>query len=430
MLIKYSTEEMGKIWTEESQFKIMLKIEILAAEAMFELGIVPEYALKQIKKRAKFSVKRIKELEKKTHHDLIAFLTCIGENIGEAAKYIHMGLTSSDIKDTTLCILCVTAAKIIIKKLCNLKKIIMKKMREYKYTLMIGRTHGVHAEPISFGLKLAVWLDEINRDIERMEKAKNTIAVAKISGAVGTYAFVDPYVEQYVSEKMNLQPVKAATQIIQRDRHAEFLNSIALVGCSLDKFAIEIRNLQRTEIQEVEEFFAEEQKGSSAMPHKRNPILCERISGLARILRGNSLASLENIALWHERDISHSSVERVILPNSTVLLDYMLKLMASVIDNLVVKKEDMKVNLNKTGGLIFSQRLLLSLIDKGVTREEAYLWVQRNAMAAWIKKTNFKENIIKDSNINKFLTKKEINNCFNYQYYLRHIDTIFKRFAL
>jgi len=430
MIARYSNPEMSGIWTEENEFATMLRVEIFACEAMNELGLIPDTALADIKANARFTVARIKEIERETNHDIIAFLTCVAEYVGDASKYIHMGMTSSDVKDTALCAMCKQAGELLLGDLRSLYAAIEKQARLHKYTIMIGRTHGIHAEPMTFGLKMAVWLDEVNRSINRLEQAIVTISVGKISGAVGTYAFAEPFVEQYVCEKMGLQPAKASTQVLQRDRHATFLTTIAIIGSSLEKFSTEIRNLQRTDIREAEEYFAKGQKGSSAMPHKRNPITCERISGLARVLRGNAIAAMENVALWHERDISHSSVERVILPDSTILLDYVLKLMTRVMQDLLVYPEAMQHNLEKTGGLIFSQRLLLALVEKGTLREDAYAWVQRNAMSRWLDGADFKTNFINDPDVARYLSRAEIEECFECTHYIRHIDTIMKRFGL
>ncbi|SDF42733.1 adenylosuccinate lyase [Sporolituus thermophilus] len=430
MIKRYTFPEMGRIWTDENEFQTMLDIEIYACEAMAELGQIPAEAVPIIRERAKFSVERIREIEKETRHDILAFLQAVAENVGDEAKYIHMGLTSSDVKDTALGYMMKQAADIIIADLEKLREVLRRRAAEHKYTVMIGRTHGIHAEPVTLGLKFALWLDETERNIERVKRARAAVAVGKLSGAVGTYANIDPRVEAYVCEKMGLTPAKLATQVIQRDRHAEFLTTLAVVASSLDKFATEIRNLQRTDIREVEEYFHPGQKGSSAMPHKRNPITCERVSGLARLVRSNAMAALENVALWHERDISHSSVERVILPDSTILVDYMLRIFTDIVDKLLVYPEAMLANMNKTGGLIFSQRVLLALVNKGVAREEAYRWVQRNAMARWLEGQDFKTNIINDPDIKKYLSPEEIADCFDYRHHLRHVDTIMARFGL
>ncbi len=430
MINRYTYPEMGQIWTDENEFRTMLQIEIFACEIMAELGNIPAEAVPVIREKADFTVDRIREIEQETHHDILAFLTAVAENVGEEAKYIHMGLTSSDVKDTALGYMMKQAAGIIIEDLGKFRDVLKRRAAEHKYTVMIGRTHGIHAEPMTLGLKFALWLDETERNIERVKKARDTVAVGKISGAVGTYANIDPRVEEYVCDKMGLKPAKLATQVIQRDRHAEFMTTLAIVASSFDKFATEVRNLQRTDIREAEEYFHPGQKGSSAMPHKRNPITCERVAGLARVVRGNALASLENVALWHERDITHSSVERVILPDSTIVLDYMIKKFTAIIDKLLVYPEAMQANMNKTGGLIFSQRVLLALVDKGAIREEAYRWVQRNAMAKWMEGADFKTNIMNDQDIKRYLSPAEIEECFDSSYHLRYVDTIMARFGL
>lgn len=430
MIERYTYPDMGKIWTDENEFKTMLDIEIYACEIMAKIGQIPAEAVPVIRERAKFDVGRIREIEKETHHDILAFLTAVAENVGDESKYIHMGLTSSDVKDTALGAMMKQAADIILADLEQFQSVLRRRAAEHKYTVMIGRTHGIHAEPLTLGLKFALWLDEIERNIERMKKAREIVAIGKLSGAVGTYANIDPRIETYVCEKMGIAAAKLATQVIQRDRHAEFMSTLAIIASSLEKFATEIRNLQRTDIREVEEYFHPGQKGSSAMPHKRNPITCERVAGLARVVRGNAMAALENVALWHERDITHSSVERVILPDSTILVDYCLRKFTGIVDKLLVYPEAMKANIEKTGGLIFSQRLLLALVDKGVLRETAYRWVQRNAMAKWMDGADFKTNVIKDTDIKEYLTTAEIEACFEYSHYLRHVDTIMARFGL
>lgn len=430
MIRRYTKPEMGRIWTDENEFQTMLDIEIYACEIMAELGQIPAEAVPVIREKAKFSVERIREIESEIHHDIIAFLTAVAEHVGDEAKYIHMGLTSSDVKDTALGYMMKQAADLIIRDLEKFRDVLKRRAAEHKYTAMIGRTHGIHAEPITLGLKFALWLDETERNIERMKRARETVAVGKLSGAVGTYANIDPKVEAYVCEKMGLKAAKLATQVIQRDRHAEFMSTLAIIASSLDKFATEIRNLQRTDIREAEEYFHPNQKGSSAMPHKRNPITCERVSGLARVVRGNALAALEDVALWHERDISHSSVERVILPDSTILVDYMLHIFTNVVDKLLVYPDAMKANMNKTGGLIFSQRVLLALVDKGAVREDAYRWVQRNAMARWLEGQDFRANLKKDPDIRQYLTDEELEACFDPAYMLQHVDTIMARFGL
>lgn len=430
MIERYTYPEMGRIWTDENEFQTMLDIEIAACEAMAKLGQIPAEAVPVIKEKAKFSVERIREIEKETRHDILAFLQAVAENVGDPAKYIHMGLTSSDVKDTALGVMMKQAADIIIEDLVKFRDVLKRRAAEHKYTTMIGRTHGIHAEPLTLGLKFVLWLDETERNIERMKRARDAVAIGKLSGAVGTYANIDPYIETHVCQQMGIKAAKLATQVIQRDRHAEFMATLAVVAGSLDKFATEIRNLQRTDIREAEEYFHPGQKGSSAMPHKRNPITCERVSGLARVVRGNAMAALEDMPLWHERDISHSSVERVILPDSTILVDYMLKIFTDIIDRLLVYPDAMKANIEKTGGLIFSQRVLLKLVEKGAVREEAYRWVQRNAMARWMEGADFKTNVIADPDIKKYLTAGDIEECFEYSYYLRHVDTIMARFGL
>ncbi len=430
MIERYTYPEMGRIWTDENEFQTMLDIEICACEIMAELGEIPAEAVPVIKAKAKFTVPRIREIEKETRHDILAFLTAVAENVGDESKYIHLGLTSSDVKDTALGVMMKQAAGILLDDLEKFHAVLKRRAAEHKHTVMIGRTHGIHAEPLTLGLKFALWMDETERNIERLKRARDIVAVGKLSGAVGTYSNIDPRVEAYVCEKMGLKAARLATQVIQRDRHAEFLTTLAIIGSSLDKFATEIRNLQRTDIREAEEYFHPGQKGSSAMPHKRNPITCERVAGLARVLRGNALAAMEDVALWHERDITHSSVERVILPDSTILLDYMLRIFTNIIDKLLVYPDAMKANIEKTGGLIFSQRVMLTLVDKGVLREDAYRWVQRNAMARWLEGADFKTNVKNDADIAKHLSPAEIDECFDTAYPLRNIDTIMARFGL
>lgn len=430
MIERYTHPEMGNIWTLENEFRTMLKVEILACEAMNKLGIVPDDALKDIQTKADFRLDRIKEIEAVTNHDVIAFLTNVAEYVGDASKYIHKGLTSSDVKDTALCYMTVQSADLLMRHLENFHAILRRRAAEFKHTVMIGRTHGIHAEPMTFGMKFLLWSAEIERDMARLKQARELMAVGKLSGAVGTYSNIDPFIEEYVCEKLNLTPVRLATQVIQRDRHAHFMTTLAIIGSSLDKMATEIRNLQRTDIREAEEYFAPGQKGSSAMPHKRNPITCEKVSGMARLLRGYAVAALEDVALWHERDISHSSVERVILPDATIALDHMLRKFSNIIDKLLVYPDAMIANLNKTGGLIFSQNLLIALVTKGVLREDAYKWVQRNAMARWLQGADFKTNVEADPDIKKYLTDEEIEHCFDPKPMLRNVDLIFSRFGL
>lgn len=430
MIARYTREEMGHIWSERNEFDTMLQVEILACEAQAELGVIPKEAAKVIREKADFEVERIHEIEKETNHDIISFVTAVGEHVGEEAKYIHLGLTSTDVKDTALGYMMKQACDILLADLHKFHDVLRRRAVEFKYTPMVGRTHGIHGEPTTFGLKMCLWMAEIERDIERLEHAKKNVAVGKLSGAVGTYSVVDPFVEKYVCEKLGLEPVKIATQVVQRDRHAELCSTIAIIGSTLDKIALEIRHLQRTEVREAEEYFSPKQKGSSAMPHKRNPITCERICGLARVLRGNAQAALEDVALWHERDISHSSVERVILPDSTITLDYMLHLVTRVIDKLLVYPENMKKNLELTGGLIFSQRVLTALVDKGAFRDNAYRWVQRHAMARWLEGKDFLAGLKSDEDIKKYLTDEEIEACFDPHVMLKHVDTIMGRFGL
>jgi adenylosuccinate lyase len=430
MIERYTLPEMGKIWEAEHKFRTWLAIEIYACEAWAELGRIPAAALEEIKARAAFDIDRINEIEATTRHDVLAFLTAVAEKVGDASKYIHLGMTSSDVLDTALAVQMRDAADLLLRRLQDLRAALAQKAREHKYTLMIGRTHGVHAEPTTFGLKMALWVMEVDRNLARLEQAQEMISAGKISGAVGTFANINPRVEEHVCRRLGLQPAAVSTQIVQRDRHAQYLTTLAIIGSSLEKMATEIRNLQRTDILEVEEPFARGQKGSSAMPHKRNPIMSERVAGLARVLRGNALAALENVALWHERDLTHSSVERVIIPDSTILLDYMLVKFTEIISGLNIYPENMRRNLEATGGLVFSQRLLLALVNKGVLRETAYTWVQRNAMQAWQTHRPFQELVLQDADITGRLDAREIEALFDYDYHLRHVDYIFRRAGL
>ena len=430
MIQRYTREEMARIWSDENKFNIWLQIEILAVEAHSKLGLVPSEAVDEIKSKAKFDIQRILEIESVVKHDVVAFLTNVAENVGEASKYIHYGMTSSDILDTCLALQMKQAGELITSGLEKLAEVLKRKAIEYKYTLMIGRTHGVHAEPITLGFKFALWYEETKRNIERMKRATENIAYGKIAGAVGTYDNVNPFVEKYVCEKLGLKVEPISTQIIQRDRHAEYLNTLAIIASSLEKFATEIRHLQRTEVLEAEEYFSEGQKGSSAMPHKRNPVRCERIAGLARIVRANAIAGMENIPLWHERDISHSSVERVIIPDSTILVDFMLSEMTDIIDKLIVYPERMLRNLNLTKGLIFSQKVLLALVEKGLTRETAYKIVQRNAMRCWKTGENFLDVLKEDEDIIKYLGDGELEKIFDYKSILEKIDFIFEKIGI
>jgi adenylosuccinate lyase len=422
---------MSKLWSEQNKFDCLLRVELAVCEAQAEIGIIPPQALEVIKRKASFNVDRIDEIEQEVRHDVIAFLTNVGENVGEESRFIHLGLTSSDVLDTALALRLKEAGNILLDDLNILHETILLRACEHKYTMQIGRSHGIHAEPITFGLKLAVWKEEISRHKERLKQAIEMIAVGKISGAVGTYSTVSPEVERLTCVKLELTPAPISTQIIQRDRHAQFVWTLAVIGSSLDKFATEIRHLQRTDVLEVEEPFAKGQKGSSAMPHKRNPVGSENISGLARILRGNSLAALENIPLWHERDISHSSVERVILPDSTILLDYMLARFNSIMKDLVIYPDNMKNNMDVFGGVIYSQAVLLKLIEKGSSRENAYKVVQTNAMKAWNKHDgNFKLNLLQDPCVRELLSDEELESCFDPKRYLKNIDTIFARVGI
>jgi len=427
MIGRYSRPEMAEIWSEEHKLRTWLKVEVLACEAWARLGKIPAEAVEVIKKKADFSPERVAEIEEVTRHDVIAFLTAVGERVGPESRFIHFGLTSSDMLDTALSVNLCEASDIIIEDLRKLMGVLKRRAVEHKDTVMIGRSHGVHAEPITFGLKMALWYTETARNLERMQRAKETVCFGKISGAVGTFANLDPAVEQYVCAKLGLRPAPVSTQIIQRDRHAEFLTTLAIVASSLDKFATEIRHLQRTEVLEAEEFFEKGQKGSSAMPHKRNPIRSENVSGLARVVRANAMAALENIALWHERDISHSSAERVIIPDSCILVDFMLARLTGVVDKLLVYPENMKNNLQITKGMISSESILLELVQKGLTREEAYKLVQRNAMKVWEDGADFREALLKDPEVASRLTEQELESCFDLGHHLRFVDEIFQR---
>jgi adenylosuccinate lyase len=408
----------------------MMEVEIAACEAHAKNGKIPKKALVNIKKKARFNLARIEALDKKTNHDVAAFVENLQDNIGAGGEYIHMGLTSNDVTDTALALQMKEAADIILKDLTAFKDALAKKAKRYRDTVMIGRTHGIHAEPITFGFKMALFFEETKRNIKRVEQAKENISIGKISGAVGTFSNLEPQVENYVCKKLELKPAPISNQVLQRDRHAQYLTSIAITGATLEKLATEIRGLQRTEILEVEEYFSKSQKGSSAMPHKKNPITCEKICGLARVLRGNAHVSIENIALWHERDISHSSVERIIIPDSTILIDYMLRTMTELIEHLVVYPENMRKNLEMTGGLIFSQRVMIELIKKGLTREQAYRLVQKHAMNTWKEGKDFKEALLNDKEVRKALKPHDINRCFELDYYLRNIKTVLKRTGL
>jgi adenylosuccinate lyase len=430
MIERYTLPEIGKIWEEKNKFNIWLQIEILVAEALAELDVVPKDALKNIKEKAKFDINRILEIENEVHHDVIAFLTNVSEYVGEDARFIHYGMTSSDVLDTALAVQMMQAGKLIGDELARLVKILKERAKENKNVIMIGRTHGVHAEPITFGLKLALWYDEMQRHVLRLDDTVNHIAVGQISGSVGTYDHLNPQVQDYVCDKLGLQSAKISNQILQRDLHAHYLNTLALIGCSLEKITIEIRHLQRTEVLEAEEYFSKGQKGSSSMPHKKNPIICERISGMSRLLRGYAITGMENVALWHERDISHSSVERVVIPDATITLYYMLRKMNDLIGHLIIHPDNMKKNLNLTNGLIFSQSLLLYLTQKGLSRENAYKMVQRNALKVWQEKISFKDALLQDKELKKYISSVEINNICNIDNSLKNIDFIFNKVGI
>ncbi|MGQ9662825.1 MAG: adenylosuccinate lyase [Kiritimatiellia bacterium] len=430
MIERYTRPEMGGIWTDENKYRTWLRIELLACEAMNLRGIIPDADLVRIRKRAGFDVQRILEIEREVHHDVIAFLTNVAERVGPSARYIHRGLTSSDILDTGLAVLMTRATDILLHDVRSVRKAAAALARKYKYTPMIGRTHGVHAEPITFGLKMALLYDEFGRAQRRLEGARKTVAVGKLSGAVGTYAHADPFVEKYVCRKLGLRPAAVATQVIQRDVHAEYLCALALVGASIERWAMELRHLQRTEVREVEEFFAPGQKGSSAMPHKKNPITAEKLTGLARVLRGNMLAAMENVALWHERDISHSSVERIVIPDSTILLDHMLVCLEELLRRLRVFPDRMLANLNLTHGVIHSQEVLLLLTEKGFSREEAYRLVQTHAMKAWATETDFRSLLESDPVVMAKVTAEDLDRAFDLRRYLRNVDHIYRAIGL
>ena len=427
MIDRYMPDDMAQIWSEENTFRCWLRVELETCRALAGRGWIPEESLKTIEEKADFSVARIKEIENITHHDLIAFTTSVAEFVGPDSRYIHWGLTSTDVVDTARGLQLRQASEIIMAAIDELLEAIRKRADEHRRTIMMGRTHGVHAEITTFGLKLAVWYDEMRRNRERMERAAAAVSVGKLSGAVGTFAHLDPDIEAEVCERMGLTPAPVSTQTLQRDRHAEYLAAIAIIGSSLDKFATEIRHLQRTEVREAEEPFAAGQKGSSAMPHKRNPVKCEQVSGLSRLLRGYALTALENVALWHERDISHSSAERVILPDATSLLCYMLRAMKKIISRLVVHPDRMLKNIELTRGLAYSGQLLLDLTRKGVLREDAYRWIQRCAMKVWDEDKDFLQTLEEDPDITKVLTSEEIRSVVDPEKQLRNVDAIFAR---
>ena len=428
MIPRYTRPEMAKIWTEENKLLKWLEVELAALEGLAHYGYIPKDVPAKVRARAKFDIVRVQEIEKIINHDVIAFLTNVAENVGPVGRYVHFGLTSSDILDTGLSLQVQEASAILIRELKKLINALGEKSKEHAKTLMVGRSHGVHAEPTTFGLKMALFYTAFQRNLQRLEAAKETLRYGKISGAVGTFANVDPKVEEFVCKKLGLNAALVSTQILQRDRHAEFLGTLAVVGGSLEQLATEIRGLQKTETFEVQEFFSKGQKGSSAMPHKRNPITCERVAGLSRILRGNALAGFENIALWHERDITHSSVERVIFPDSTILLDYMLGLMQNVIENLVVNKDRMLQNLALSRGMVFSQGLLLNLVEKGLTREDGYKLVQDAAKKIWEnEKLTLEEVVLGDKAILNVLTPQEIKAAFSYERHLKNVPVILRR---
>ncbi|NIA19334.1 MAG: adenylosuccinate lyase [Xanthomonadaceae bacterium] len=427
MIDRYTRPEMGKIWSEENKYRAWLKVELAACEALAAMGMIPEEAYTTIREKADFSVSRIQEIEREVRHDVIAFLTSVGEFVGPDSRYIHLGMTSSDVLDTALGLQLKEAGELILTDIDRLMEVLEEKAYQYRDCVMIGRSHGIHAEPITFGLKLAIWFDEIKRQRRRFVLALEDVSVGKISGAVGTFANIVPEVEERVCRKLGLLPALASSQIVQRDRQASFFTVLALLAGSLEKFATEIRHLQRTEVGEAEEFFHAGQKGSSAMPHKRNPILSENICGLARLVRSNSLAAMENMPLWHERDISHSSVERIIAPDSTILIDFMLQRFIGLMDKLVVYPERMLENLQLTGGTIYSQGVLLALARHGISREQAYRWVQKNAMDSFKKGTSFKDNLLNDPEVMKVLSADEIENLFKVEHHLRQIPAIFRR---
>jgi adenylosuccinate lyase len=418
---------MGQIWEDQNKYQRWLDVELAVTEALAEEGIIPKDAAAEIKDRASFSVDRINEIEAEVKHDVIAFTTSVAEYVGPAAGYFHFGLTSSDVLDTAMALQVADASRILLEDFQRLLDVLEKRANEFKTTIIVGRTHGIHAEPTTFGLKLALWHDEVRRQRERMKEAIETMRVGKLSGAVGTFAHLSPDIEEKVMRKLNLKPAPVASQVIQRDRHAHYISTLALIGTTLEKIAVEVRHLQRTEVREAEEYFSDKQKGSSAMPHKRNPITSEQIAGLARLLRTNAIAAMENVALWHERDISHSSVERVIFPDSTILADYLLDRTATLLERLVVYPDRMKQNLELTHGLIYSGELLLELVAKGVTREDAYRWVQRNAMRVWDEGGNFKDKVLSDPDIKKTLSQTAVDKVFDSSRLLANVDRIFQR---
>ncbi|HAZ45180.1 MAG TPA: adenylosuccinate lyase [Cyanobacteria bacterium UBA11369] len=431
MIERYTLPEMGNLWTETYKLKTWLQVEIAVCEAQAELGYIPAEAVEEIKAKANFDPQRVLEIEAEVRHDMIAFLTNVNEYVGDAGRYIHLGLTSSDVLDTALALQLVASVNVLLERVEDLIQAIRYQAQQHRNTVMIGRSHGIHAEPITFGFKLAGWLAEVLRHRDRLVRLRHDIAVGKISGAVGTYANIEPRVEAYACQKLGLQPDTASTQVVSRDRHADFVQTLALVAASIERFAVEIRNLQRTDVLEVEEFFSKGQKGSSAMPHKRNPIRSERLTGMARIIRGHAVAAIENVALWHERDISHSSVERVILPDACILTHFMLVDITDLVKHLLVYPENMARNMNVYGGVVFSQRVLLTLVGKGISREEAYAIVQSCAHQAWNKTDgNFHDLIAKDERVTQVLSPEEIEACFDPQHHLKHMDQIYQRLSI
>lgn len=430
MIDRYTRPELGAIWTEENRYKAWLEVEILACEAWAELGAIPKEDVQAIRDNASFSIDRIHEIEEETRHDVVAFTRAVSESLGEERKWVHYGLTSTDVVDTALSYLLKQANDVIRKDIENFIEIIKNKAIEHKHTVMMGRTHGVHAEPTTFGLKLALWYEEMKRNLKRFNEAADGVEFGKLSGAVGTYANIDPFVEAYVCKNLGLSPAPLSTQTLQRDRHAAYISALALVATSIEKFATEIRGLQKTETREVEEFFRKGQTGSSAMPHKRNPIASENMSGIARVVRGHMVTAYENVSLWHERDISHSSAERIILPDATIALNYMLNRFSNVVKNLTVFPDNMRRNIDKTFGVIFSQRVLLALIEKGLSREDAYGVVQPLAMEAWETEIHFKDLLAANQTVTNNLTEEELEDCFDHTYHLKNVDLIFERLGL
>ncbi|RSL31738.1 adenylosuccinate lyase [Salibacterium salarium] len=430
MIERYTRPEMGSIWTEKNRFNAWLEVEISACEAWAEYGDIPKEDVQKIRENAGFDVDRINEIEGETRHDVVAFTRAVSETLGEEKKWVHYGLTSTDVVDTALSYLLKQANDILLNDLENFLAILKNKAIEHKYTVMMGRTHGVHAEPTTFGMKLALWYEEMKRNIERFKAASETVRVGKLSGAVGTFANIPPFIEEHVCKKLGLEPAPVSTQTLQRDRHAHYMSTLSLIATSIEKMAVEIRSLQKSETREVEEFFAKGQKGSSAMPHKRNPIGSENMTGIARVIRGHMMTAYENVALWHERDISHSSAERIILPDATIALNYMLNRFGNIVDKLTVFPENMKSNMERTFGLTYSQQVLLTLINKGMAREQAYDLVQPKAMEAWEKGISFRSIIEQEPRITETLTEQEIDSCFDYNHHLKQIDTVFKRTGL